>query len=97
MQDTHHRRFDLNKVNEVWEEYDRTHDLAGQDHMVVGIDPDTREVFLGPSLRDVIDRLTRDGVFRPLYYRRVGSGSQPLIPASTATSNFRTRWHLTSR
>jgi hypothetical protein len=41
--------------------------------MVVGIDPDTREVFLGPSLRDVVERLTREGAFRPLYYRRVGS------------------------
>jgi hypothetical protein len=73
MVNSDHRRFDLAKVNEVWEEYARTHDLNGQDHMVVGIDPDTREVFLGPSLRDVIERLTREGNFRPLYYRRVGS------------------------
>jgi hypothetical protein len=71
--DTNRRHFDLNKVNEVWDEYARTHDLTGQDHKVVGIDPDSREVFVGDSLREVIERLKHEGRFRPLYYRRVGS------------------------
>lgn len=73
MPGTNHRRFNLNRVNEVWDEYARTHDLAGQEHKVVGIDPDSREVFVGASLRDVIERLKQEGKFRPLYYRRVGS------------------------
>ena len=73
MLDTNHRRFDLNKVNEVWDEYARTHELTGQEHKVVGIDPDSREVFVGDSLRDVIQGLKQEGRFRPLYYRRVGS------------------------
>jgi hypothetical protein len=67
------RHFDLDKVNEVWAEYARTHDLTGKERMAVGIDPDTREVFLGESAADVVEQLKREGRFRPLYYRRVNS------------------------
>ncbi|HJZ91992.1 MAG TPA: hypothetical protein VKE40_14050 [Gemmataceae bacterium] len=65
------RHFDLSKVNEVWEEYVRTHDLRGKERMAVGIDPDTREVFLGSSMQDIVAQLKSEGRFRPLYYRWV--------------------------
>jgi hypothetical protein len=73
MPDVNHRQFDMNKVNEVWEEYARTHDLAGKGQMAVGIDPDTREVFLGESASEIVEHLKQEGRFRPLYFRRVNS------------------------
>ena len=71
MPNVNRRQFDIAKVNQVWEEYARTHDLTDKDRMAVGIDPDTREVFLGPSLQDIVARLKNEGRFRPLYYRWV--------------------------
>jgi hypothetical protein len=65
------RHFDRAKVNEVWEEYARTHDLTGMERMAVGIDPDSHEVFLGHSLHEIVERLKNEGRFRPLYYRWV--------------------------
>jgi hypothetical protein len=71
MIDPNKRHFDLNKVNEVWEEYARTHDLSGKERLAAGIDPDTREVFLGNSAKDIVARLESEGKFRPLFYRWV--------------------------
>ena len=66
------REFDLAKGNEVWDEYARTHDLLGKERMAVGIDPDTREVFVGESATEIVASLKQDGRFRPLFFRRVG-------------------------
>jgi hypothetical protein len=57
------------KVDEIWAEYERTHDLTGIGRQAVGIDPDTGEVFLGESAIDIVSRLKSEGRFRPLYYR----------------------------
>jgi hypothetical protein len=61
------------KVDEIWAEYQRTHDLTGMERKAVGVDPDTGEVFIGDSAIDIGARLEQEGRFRPLYYRRVSS------------------------
>lgn len=73
MESANNRRRDWARADQVWDEYARTHDLTGQEHMAVGIDPDTREVFIGTSAHEIVARLEREGRFRPLYFRRVNS------------------------
>jgi len=57
------------RVDEIWAEYERTHNLTGTARQAVGIDPETGEVFLGESAADIVARLKQEGRFRPLYYR----------------------------
>ena len=59
----------------IWVEFERTNDLSGREHLAVGIDPDTGEVFLGESAIEISTRLRREGTFRPLYYRWVNDPS----------------------
>jgi hypothetical protein len=59
------------KAQEVWAEYERTHDLRGMEMLAVGIDPDSREVFFGTSAKDIVQQLTAAGQFRPLFFRWV--------------------------
>lgn len=63
---------DVAKAKQVWDEYQKHHDVSGLTGKAVGIDPDTGEVFFGDSIRDVVSRLDAQGAFRPLYYVRVG-------------------------
>lgn len=66
---------DVDKAKEVWAEYERTHDLRGMEQMAVGIDPDSGEVHFGKSMADIVERLDREGRFRPLFYRWVNDSS----------------------
>jgi hypothetical protein len=67
--------FDTEKAKQIWEEYERTHDLRGMEKLAVGIDPETGEVHFGTSMRDIGERLEREGQFKPLYYRWVNDPS----------------------
>jgi hypothetical protein len=71
MTETSRATLDAEKAQQIWAEYERTHDLRGQERLAVGIDPDTGEVHFGKSLEDIGERLEREGRFKPLYYRWV--------------------------
>jgi len=57
------------KVDTIWAEYARTHDLSGQGRLAVGVDPATGEVFLGESAKAIIAKLDAEGRPRRLYFR----------------------------
>ena len=59
-------------VDDIWAEYQKTHDVRHLDGQAVGIDPVSREVFFGRDAEEVGDRLTSEGRFRPLFFTRVG-------------------------
>jgi hypothetical protein len=65
--------FDRDEINRIWTEYASTHDLTGREREAVGIDPDTGEIHFGTSMEDIGERLRREGRFKPLYYRWVGT------------------------
>ncbi len=66
-------KLDIGRAQQIWEEYERTHDLTGKERLAVGIDPETGEVFLGESALGIADSLKLNGHFRPLFYRWVHS------------------------
>jgi hypothetical protein len=44
------------KALAIWDEYKKQHDLSNQTGQVVGIDPDTGGVWIGPTSDDVLAR-----------------------------------------
>jgi hypothetical protein len=75
MTDLEQPSVDVDKAKHVWAEYERTHDLTGMEQMAVGIDPDSGEVHFGKSMEDIVERLDREGRFKPLFYRWVNDPS----------------------
>jgi len=63
------------RAQEIWAEYERTHDLSGKEHLAVGIDPETGEIHFGASMVEIGNRLDREGRFKPLFYRWVDDPS----------------------
>lgn len=68
-------KLDTDRAKEIWDEYERTHDLSGQESLAVGIDPSTGEVFFGASAKEIIANLRSEGRFRPLFFRWVTDSS----------------------
>jgi hypothetical protein len=64
---------DVNKAQQIWAEYERSHDLTDRQSEAVGIDPETGEVFFGESAKAITLRLVREGRNRPLYFRWVNN------------------------
>ena len=63
---------DVKQAEEIWETYQRQHDVSGCKGQTVGIDPGTGHLWFGESIHEVVDRLKAENCFRPLYYVRVG-------------------------
>lgn len=64
---------DWERAKAVWSEYQKTHDVSEYHGQAVGVDPHTREVFIGGrTAGDLIDRLLAEGRWRPLIIWRVG-------------------------
>jgi hypothetical protein len=64
---------DTEKARQVWSEYQRTHDLAGETGRTAGIDPQSGRVWIGDSIPDVLAMRNADGVEALLFFERVGS------------------------
>jgi hypothetical protein len=61
------------RAREIWDEYQRRHDLSGQMGKVAAIDPVSGRVWIGASGVDVADRMAAEGIETPVYLVRVGS------------------------
>lgn len=56
-------------VDQIWAEYQRTHEVPHNERVAVGIDPTTGDVFLGSSAKEITTRLVKEGRPRRLYFR----------------------------
>jgi hypothetical protein len=57
---------------EIWDAYQRSHDVSSQLGRTVGIDPVSGRVWFGDSARDVVAQMATDGVATPPFCLRVG-------------------------
>jgi hypothetical protein len=57
---------------ELWEEYQRQHDLSDQIGMVAAIDPVSGRVWIDESGAEVAAQMRREGVGVPVYFVRIG-------------------------
>ncbi|MFN3650155.1 MAG: hypothetical protein ACK47B_11300 [Armatimonadota bacterium] len=63
------------RAEEIWEEYQRQHDLSARTGQVAAIDPLTGRVWVAESGIDVAAMVEAEGVDTPVYLVRVGSSA----------------------
>ena len=66
---------DSKRAQEIWSEYQQSHDLSRNLGQSAGIDPVSGRIWFGDSLQDVIARRDADGSDAPLFFVRVGSAT----------------------
>ncbi len=61
------------KAKQIWAEYQQQHNLSGRMGQTAGIDPKSRRIWFGESIRDIILQRDTEGLKSPLFFERVGS------------------------
>jgi len=60
-------------ARQVWEDFQREHDLSGRQGQTAGIEPASARIWFGGSIEQVIQQRDADGCEAPLYFVRVGA------------------------
>ena len=60
------------RAQDVWERYERDHDLTTQRGKVAGIDPETVRIWIGESGVEVAEQMEAEEVEAPVYLIRIG-------------------------
>ena len=63
---------DTQRAEQVWEEYQRSHDVTHRTDQAVGIDPNTGQVWFGESALDIVAQRRGQNLHSPLLFLRVG-------------------------
>jgi hypothetical protein len=66
---------DTARAMQIWEEYQRQHDVSARKGQAVGIDPVSGRVWFGESAKDIWRQLRQEGGMTLLLYLRVGHAS----------------------
>lgn len=61
------------KAKQIWEEYQKHHDLSDRIGQTAGIDLKNGRVGFGSSIRDIVTQRDAEGLNSPLFFERVGS------------------------
>ena len=64
---------DSRKAKQIWEEYQKQHNLSDRIGQTAGIDPKSRHIWFGSSIRDIVLQRSSEGLNSPLFFQRVGS------------------------
>ena len=64
---------DSRKAKQIWAEYQKQHNLSDRIGQTVGIDPKSRRIWFGSSIRDIVLQRNSEGLNSPLFFQRVGS------------------------
>lgn len=64
---------DSRKAKQIWAEYQKQHNLLDRIGQTAGIDPKSRRIWFGTSIRDIVLRRSSEGLNSPLFFQRVGS------------------------
>lgn len=63
---------DVERACQIWEEYQKQHDVSDHIGQTAGIDPVSGRVWFGESALDIVRQMDVEGAFTPLYFVRVG-------------------------
>jgi hypothetical protein len=61
------------RAQQIWELFQKQHDLSDKRGKVAAIDPESGRVWIGDSSVDVAEKMQAEGVIAPVYLVRVGS------------------------
>ena len=73
MQSPNWTQADTRKAKQIWAEYQEGHNLSDRIGQTVGIDPKSRNVWFGESIRDIVMQRSSQGLDSPLFFERIGS------------------------
>ena len=60
------------KCQEIWEAYQREHDVSSRHGQTAGIDPKTGRIWFGESMKDVVEQRAAEGLTSLIFFKRVG-------------------------
>ena len=63
---------DVSRAQQIWAEYQHTHDISDLKGQAVGIDPVSGRIWFGESIVDISEQLRAEGIEIPLYFVRAG-------------------------
>ena len=66
---------DSRKAKQIWKEYQKQHNLSNRIGQTAGIDPKTKQIWFGASIRDIVMQRNAEGLTSPLFFERVGSAT----------------------
>ena len=64
---------DSREAKQIWEEYQKQHNLSDRIGQTVGIDPMSKQIWFGTSIQDIVLQRNSEGLDSPLFFERVGS------------------------
>jgi hypothetical protein len=64
---------DTAKAEQIWADYQGSHDLSDSVGKTAGIDPHSGRVWIGDSIQDVLAQRDADGIDSLLFFERIGS------------------------
>lgn len=73
MKPPHWTQADSREAKQIWEEYQKQHNLSGRIGQTAGIDPKSKRIWFGSSIRDIVLQRNTEGLNSPLFFQRVGS------------------------
>ena len=60
------------KCKQIWEAYQKEHDLSARHGQTAGIDPKSGRIWFGESMKDVVKQRAAEGLKNPIFFERVG-------------------------
>lgn len=63
---------DVERARQIWEEYQKQHDVSDRKGQAVGIDPVSGRVWFGEDALDIRRQMEAEGTVTPIYLLRVG-------------------------
>ncbi len=73
MKPPHWSQADSREAKQIWEEYQKQHNLSDRIGQTAGIDPKSKRIWFGSSIRDIVLQRNTEGLNSPLFFQRVGS------------------------
>ncbi len=64
---------DSREAKQIWEEYQKQHNLSDRIGQTAGIDPKSERIWFGSSIRDIVLQRNTEGLHYPIFFQRVGS------------------------
>ena len=61
------------KAKQIWAEYQEQHNLSDRIGQTAGIDPKSKRIWFGTSIRDIVLQMASEGLNSLLFFQRVGS------------------------
>ncbi len=63
---------DARKVKQIWDTYQKQHNLSERIGHTAGIDPKSSRIWFGDSIQAIVQQRDREGLDSPLFFQRVG-------------------------